>query len=68
MTLVELKKSIHQNIDESNDFELLEKIHALLTNRNKAFQKSILTGYLQSVKGLTRPHAKVIQEFIDKYK
>lgn len=67
MTLIVLKKSIHQNIDESNDFELLEVIHALLTNRNKALQKSILTGYLQSAKGLTKPHAEVMQEFIEKY-
>ncbi|HWD88733.1 MAG TPA: hypothetical protein VG367_11445 [Mucilaginibacter sp.] len=34
----------------------------------EALEKSIMTGYDQSEKGLTRPHAKVIQEFRDKYK
>ncbi len=67
MTLVELKKSIHQGIDESNDRQLLEVIDALLTNRNRDFQKSLLTGYIQSRRGLTRSHKNVIQEFIDKY-
>jgi hypothetical protein len=68
MTLIELKKSIHQKIDGLNDRELLEIIDTLLTNRNKDFQKSLLIGYAQSQKGLTRPHNNVMQEFIDKYK
>jgi hypothetical protein len=34
----------------------------------EALEKSILIGYDQSEKGLTRPHTKVMQEFIDKYK
>ena len=34
----------------------------------EALEKSILTGYEQSKKDLTRPHTKVMQEFIDKYK
>lgn len=34
----------------------------------EALEKSILAGYDQSEKGLTRPHAQVMQEFIDKYK
>ena len=33
-----------------------------------ALDRSILAGYEQSEKGLTRPHDKVMQEFIDKYK
>lgn len=68
MTLVELKKTIHQKIDDSNDRELLEMIDALLTEKNKIFLKSILIGYIQSANGLTKPHVKVMQEFIDKYK
>ncbi|HTI57618.1 hypothetical protein [Mucilaginibacter sp.] len=34
----------------------------------EALQRSIMTGYEQSGQGLTKPHAKVMQEFIDKYK
>ncbi|HVS91107.1 MAG TPA: hypothetical protein VHE59_03680 [Mucilaginibacter sp.] len=34
----------------------------------EALEKSIMTGYEQSKNGLTRPHDKVMQEFIDKYK
>jgi hypothetical protein len=34
----------------------------------EALERSIQTGYDQSEKGLTRSHAKVMQEFIDKYK
>ena len=34
----------------------------------ESLEKSIQTGYDQSVKGLTRQHHAVIQEFIAKYK
>ncbi len=34
----------------------------------EAFEKSILTGYQQSVNGLTKPHDEVLQSFIDKFK
>jgi hypothetical protein len=68
MTLIELKKSIHQKIDGLNDRELLEIIDTLLTNRIKTLENSILTGYDQSRKGLTRPHTNVMQEFRDKNK
>lgn len=37
-------------------------------NDQEALEKSILTGYEQSEKGLTRPHVEVMQEFINKYK
>lgn len=48
MTLAELKKSIHAEIDNSNDYELLEVINALLTIRDRTLQSSILSGYIQS--------------------
>jgi len=67
MTLIDLKKSIHEKIDNSNDQELLEMINAMLTAEDKALQSSILLGYMQSVQGLTRPHVEVMQEFIQKY-
>jgi hypothetical protein len=34
----------------------------------EALEKSILVGYEQSKKRLTKPHAKAMQEFRDKYK
>ena len=34
----------------------------------EAFEKSILTGYQQSVNGLTKPHDEVLRSIIDKYK
>jgi hypothetical protein len=60
-------------IDEEKDLFAVEefldkkglKYHL---NDPEALEKSILAGYNQSQKGQTRPHAKVMQEFIDKYK
>lgn len=34
----------------------------------EALEQSILKGYAESEKGLTRPHAAVMQQFRDKYK
>jgi hypothetical protein len=67
MTLQELKKSIYKKVDDLNNRELLELIDELLTMNPEALEKSILTGYEQSEKGLTKPHSKVMQGFIDKY-
>ncbi|RYY34696.1 MAG: hypothetical protein EOP46_12545 [Sphingobacteriaceae bacterium] len=38
MTLTELKKSIHEKVDGSNDVELLEKINALVSYQDDVFQ------------------------------
>lgn len=37
MTLIELKKSIHQRVDDLNDPELLEKVSALLEHKESVF-------------------------------
>lgn len=60
-------------IDKEKDLSVIEQFLDNLglkyhLDDTEALEKSILTGYDQSQKGLTRPHAKVMQEFIEKYK
>ena len=60
-------------IDEEKDLSAVEGFLGNLglkyhLDDPDALEKSILTGYEQSKKGLTRPHTDVMQEFIDKYK
>ena len=37
MTLTELKKSIHQQVDDLNDRELLELVYRMLNRKNEIF-------------------------------
>jgi|GEM_PF-2405722 len=60
-------------IDKEKDLSAIEQFLGNLglkyhLDDTEALEKSILTGYDQSLKGQTRPNAKVIQEFIEKYK
>jgi hypothetical protein len=49
MTLIELKKSIHEKIDKVNDQEFLEIVDSMINNKNKVFQipKEHLPGIIQ---------------------
>lgn len=38
MTLMELKKSIHEKIDDLNDPDFLELVNTLIHNRDKVFE------------------------------
>jgi predicted transcriptional regulator len=69
MTLIELKKSIHQKIDDLNDRELLELIDALLTNRNKVFQipEVHLAGIRQGEEDIKNGDFFTMEEFEKKY-
>ena len=60
-------------IDKEKDLSAIEQFLDNLglkyhLDDTESLEKSILTGYDQSLKGQTRPHAKVMQEFIEKYK
>lgn len=60
-------------IDKEKDIPVVEKFLDDLGLKYhlddlEALEKSIQTGYSQSEKGLTRPHAQVMRSFIDKYK
>ncbi|MBS1527931.1 MAG: hypothetical protein JST19_19960 [Bacteroidetes bacterium] len=60
-------------IDEEKDLSAVEefmdkkglKYHL---DDPEALEQSILKGYAESEKGLTRPHADVMQEFRNKYR
>jgi hypothetical protein len=49
MTLVELKKSIHEGIDHLNDEVLLEQIKAIIDHKEKVFEipEKHLNGIIQ---------------------
>ena len=38
MTLIELKKSIHEKIDGLNDQDFLEMVNTMITHKDKVFQ------------------------------
>jgi hypothetical protein len=38
MTLVELKKSIHEGVEDLNDQEFLQMVNTMIYNKDKVFQ------------------------------
>ena len=69
MTLTELKKSIHEKIDNSNDVELLEKVNALVSPKEEVFQipEVHLKGIEEGIEDGRNGHFLTKEEFKTRY-
>lgn len=69
MTLTELKQRIHDKVDDSNDVELLEKIDALVSQKEEVFQipAHMLEGVRQGMEDIKNGNVYSQEDFEKKY-
>jgi len=69
MTLIELKKSIHEKIDKIKDRNLLETINTMLDNHGKVFiiPEHMKAGIEQGRRDIENGHFLTMKEFEKKY-
>jgi hypothetical protein len=69
MTLVELKKSLHERIDELNDQEFLEIVDTMIRNKDKVFQipEEHLPGIIQGELDIKNGDFITLEELEKKY-
>jgi len=69
MTLLELRKSIHEKIDHVNDEVLLERIEAIIDSREKVFQipEEHLPGILQGEQDVKNGDYLSLEEMKKRY-
>ena len=69
MTLIELKKSLHEKIDKIKDRKLLETINAMLDNHGKVFiiPEHMKAGIEEGIRDIENGHFHTIEEFEKKY-
>jgi predicted transcriptional regulator len=69
MTLVELKKSIHEKIDHLNDQDFLELVNTMINNKDKVFQipKEHLVGIKQGMQDIENGDFITMEEFEKRY-
>jgi len=69
MTLIELKKSIHEKVDESNYRDLLETINTMIDNYGKVFiiPEHMKEGIRQDMKDIENGNFLTMEDFEKKY-
>jgi predicted transcriptional regulator len=69
MTLIELKKSIHEKIDDLNDPDLLELMISMINNKDKVFQipQEHLAGIEQGMRDIKNGDFITMEEFEKRY-
>jgi len=69
MTLIELKKSIHQKIDDLNDPDLLNLVNTMISNKDKVFQipEEHLVGIKQGMEDIKNGDFITLEEFEKRY-
>ena len=69
MTLIELKKSIHEKIDDLNDPDFLELVNTMINNKDKVFQipEEHLTGIEQGIQDIKNGDFISMEEFEKRY-
>ena len=69
MTLIELKKSIHQKIDDLNDQDFLKLVDTMISNKGKVFQipEEHLIGIKQGMEDMKNGDFITMEEFEKRY-
>ena len=69
MTLIELKKSLHEQIDGSEDEQLLEEVAAIINRRKKVFiiPEHMKEGIRQGKEDIRNGRTHTMEEFDKKY-
>jgi hypothetical protein len=69
MTLIELKKSIHEKIDDVTDEHLLEEVAAILTKNKEVFiiPEHMKAGIRQGQEDIKNGHIHTMEDFEKKY-
>ncbi|OCX51119.1 hypothetical protein BEL04_20625 [Mucilaginibacter sp. PPCGB 2223] len=69
MTLIELKKSIHQKVDDLNDRELLELVDALIHRKDEVFvvPEHMEAGIRQGIIDIQKGDVFTMDDFEAKY-
>jgi hypothetical protein len=69
MTLVELKKSLHEKIDGLNDQQFLEHVAAIINNKEEVFiiPPHMKEGIKQGKDDLTNGRVHTMEDFEKKY-
>ncbi|WP_448702120.1 hypothetical protein ACFGVR_07460 [Mucilaginibacter sp. AW1-3] len=69
MTLIELKKSIHQKVDDLNDRELLELVDALVNRKDEVFNipEHMQAGIKQGIADIQKGDVFTMDDFEIKY-
>ncbi len=69
MTLIELKKSIHQKVDDLNDRELLELVDAIVNRKDEAFviPEHMKEGIKRGVEDIKKGDVFTMDDFENKY-
>jgi len=69
MTLTELKKSIHEKIDNSNDLELLKMVNAIVNTQDEVFviPEHMRKGVRQGIEDIKNGNTHSMEDFKTKY-
>lgn len=69
MTLVELKKSIHQRVDDLNDRELLELVDAIVNRKDEVFiiPEYMKKGIRKGMEDIKKGDVFTMEDFEKKY-
>jgi len=69
MTLIELKKSIHQKVDDLSDRELLELVDAIVNRKDAVFvvPDEMKEGIKQGVADIEKGDVYTLQDFESKF-
>ena len=69
MTLVELKKSIHEKVDKLNDPDFLEFVNTMIANKEKVFQipEDHLASIEQGGRDIKKGDFITLEEFEKRY-
>ena len=69
MTLVELKKSIHEKIDDLNDPDYLDMLNTMISYKDKLFQipEDHLTGIKQGEEDIKNGNFLTLEELEKRY-
>lgn len=69
MTLTELKKSIHDKIDDLNDPKFLEMVNRLIDNKDQVFKvpEEHIAGIEQGIKDIKNGDFISMEEFEKRY-
>ena len=69
MTLIELKKSIHEKIDSLNDQDYLEMLESMLDNREEVFiiPEHMKEGIRQGKEDIKNGRIHTMEDFEKKY-
>lgn len=69
MTLIELKKSIHEKIDDLNDQDFLEYVAAIISRKDEVFviPEHMKEGIRQGKEDIKNGHFHTMEDFEKRY-